>query len=104
MCFQSFFMLITIQPLVFDLVIRASEKVPNVSVRNKSVRVSALRNVVTDERCEHQKTWRRPSIGLRSHLVQDQLNVERCGFLTLWEFLEGLEKLSHDYLRGHHDP
>jgi hypothetical protein len=85
-------------------VIRASEKVPNVSVRKNSVRVSALRIVVTDERREHQKTCQRPSIGLRSHLVQDQLNVEGCGSLTLWEFLEGLEKLSHDYLRGNHDP
>jgi len=71
MRFPSSFILIRIQPLVFDFVIRVSEKVPNVSVRKNSVRVSALRIVVTDEHREHQKTCQRPSIGLRSHLVQD---------------------------------
>src|ERR1022692_2010223 len=44
------------------------------------------------------------SIGLRLHLVEDLLNVEGCRFLPLWEFLEGLEELSHDCLSGKHDP
>src|SRR5450631_962286 len=44
------------------------------------------------------------SVGLRLHLVEDLLNVDGCRFLPLWKLLEGLEELSHDCLRGKHDP
>ena len=48
------------------------------------------------------------SVGLRLHLlldlVQRLLNVEGCRFLSPWEFLEGLEELSHDGLRWNHNP
>jgi hypothetical protein len=56
-----------------------------------------------------EKRWR-PSfaptalVAFRSHLIQRLLNIERRGFLPLREVLEGLEELSHDGLRGNHDP
>ena len=41
---------------------------------------------------------------MRLHLVQNLLNVGGCRFLSLGEFLEGDEELSHDGLRRNHDP
>src|SRR5271156_2023769 len=44
------------------------------------------------------------SVGLRLHLVQNLLNVEGSGFLSLREFFEAHQELSYDGLRWNQNP